>query len=100
MSINLRRPAAFADLGSVWLDDQSARLRQKHLQFGQHRRVNADEVLQRIAAGARAWRVSPTHIDEERSLRDRFRSATIGAIEHCSWLEERSRVTVPVDAGR
>jgi hypothetical protein len=30
MSIDLTQPAAYADLGNVWLDDQSARLRQRH----------------------------------------------------------------------
>jgi hypothetical protein len=55
MSIKVTRPEAYADLGDVWLRDQTARLLQKHLQFGQRFRLDVDLLL---AGRARAARVA------------------------------------------
>jgi hypothetical protein len=87
MSIKVTQPNAYADLGDVWLRDQSARLMQKHLQFGRHYRMDADALLARLACTARAARTPVMPVANESSSTDHIRRATIEAIEYCSWLE-------------
>jgi hypothetical protein len=65
MSIKVTRPEAYADLGDVWLRDQTARLLQKHLQFGQHFRLDVDLLL---AGRARAARVARAAVSIATSL--------------------------------
>jgi len=54
MSIDMTQMAAFSDLGELWFRDQLARLAQKHLQVGQHRRMDTEGMLARLADRARA----------------------------------------------
>jgi hypothetical protein len=57
MSNDMTQMAAFSDLGELWFRDQLARLVQKHLQVGQHCRMDTDGMLARLADRARAAKV-------------------------------------------
>jgi hypothetical protein len=46
----------YADLGDEWLLRHVSRLRQKHLQFGRHCRLDIAVLLERAARSARAVR--------------------------------------------
>jgi len=89
MSIRLTQPGAYADLGDVWLRDQSARLSQKYLQYGGHCRIDVDALLARLARTARAAKAAAAPSATKISTEDRIRRATIEAIEYCSRLEGR-----------
>ncbi|HSW04116.1 hypothetical protein [Aquabacterium sp.] len=89
MPMNLSRTDAYADLGDAWLRYQSARLHQRHLQFGQHCRLDADALLGRAARNARAARSIQAPSQRARASADRFRRATMEAIERCAWLDFR-----------
>jgi hypothetical protein len=82
MSIRLTQPSAYADLGDAWLRDQIARLTQKHAQFAEHYRIDADALLARWAHAARAARAAARVSSGERIGR-----ATVEAIERCAHLE-------------
>jgi hypothetical protein len=56
MSMDARLIDAYADLGGTWLDDQTARIRQMHLQFGQRCRVDVDALVARAASLSRSAR--------------------------------------------
>jgi hypothetical protein len=87
MPFSTNRINAYADLGDVWLCDQTARVRQKELQFGRHFRLDLSAVLDRTAQIARAARSIETAILRERASNDPIRRATIEAIEHCARLD-------------
>jgi len=104
MSINGIPSDAYADLGDAWLQDQSARLMQRHLQFGRHYRMDVDALLARSAQAARAARAAAAAAENHDLAHDRIRRATIEAIEHCSRLEDRfaqmARLSSPAEPGR
>jgi len=80
MSIEVARNNAYAHLGEAWLRYQSARILQRHLQYGQHCRLDLDALL--AAAGTMASR----HLNR-RVANECFRQATIDASDFCSRLE-------------
>lgn len=86
MPINETQSEAYADLGDIWLRDQSARLRQKHLQFGRHYRMDAKALLARNAQATRTARESSIPARSHGLPNDCIRRATIEAIEYCSQL--------------
>ncbi|WP_198088139.1 hypothetical protein [Variovorax sp. E3] len=88
MSHHLTQQAACEDLGEIWLRDQSARLMQRHLQFGGHYRFDANALLSRLACAARAARANAMPAAKKTSVEDRIRRATIEAVEHCAHLED------------
>jgi hypothetical protein len=45
MSIEAARNSAYAHLGEAWLRYQSARILQRHLQYGQHCRLDLETLL-------------------------------------------------------
>ena len=81
MSIDVARNSAYAHLGEAWLHYQSARILQRHLQFGQRGRLDLDALLAG-AAGTIASRNLNNRVSNER-----FRQATIDAIDFRSRLE-------------
>ncbi|KGX06837.1 hypothetical protein Y036_2864 [Burkholderia pseudomallei] len=87
MFILLTGPCGYADLGDIWLHDQLARLTQKHVQFGEHYRVDADALLTRAANAARAAKADITTAVARIATGDRLQRATIEAIEHCARQE-------------
>ncbi|QQX87718.1 hypothetical protein JJQ59_20030 [Cupriavidus necator] len=89
MPINEVQSDAYADLGDIWLRDHSARLKQKHLQFGRHYRMDVEALLARNAQATRMGRAAATVAPSQRLPTDRIRRATIEAIEYCSRLENR-----------
>ncbi|WP_211946772.1 hypothetical protein [Cupriavidus yeoncheonensis] len=88
MPINEVRPDAYADLGDIWLRDQSARLMQKHLQFGRHYRSDVEALLARNARAARTDRGTAIPARSHGLPTSRIRRATIEAIEYCSRLND------------
>ena len=56
MSLNATPANAYAGLGDAWVREQTARIQQKHLQFGGRRQLDVDALLSRAAAVARAGR--------------------------------------------
>jgi hypothetical protein len=81
MSIEVARNNAYAHLGEEWFRHQSARILQRHLQYGQHCQLDLDALLA-AAAGTMASR----HLNK-RVANEWFRQATIDAIDLCSRLE-------------
>jgi hypothetical protein len=81
MSIEVARNNAYAHLGEAWLRHQSARILQRHLQYGQHCRLDLDALLA-AAAGTMASRLL-----NKRVANECLRQATIDAIDFCSRLE-------------
>jgi len=51
--MSISRTSAYADLGDACLRYQTARIRQKHLQFGRHCRLEVDALLARAASVSR-----------------------------------------------
>lgn len=49
MSINTLRNAQFKDLGETWYRHQAACIVQRHIQFGQHCRLDLDTLLAGMA---------------------------------------------------
>ena len=49
MSTNALRNAKYKDLGETWHSHQAARIVQRHMQFGQHCRLDLDTLLAGIA---------------------------------------------------
>jgi hypothetical protein len=49
MSIEVARNSAYAHLGEAWLRYQSARILQRHLQYGQHCRLDLETLLAAVA---------------------------------------------------
>jgi hypothetical protein len=76
MSIKVSRPGAYADLGDVWLRDQAARILEKHLQFGQHFRLDVDLLLAGRARAARGARAAVMSVAKVNVRADHARSAT------------------------
>jgi len=76
-----------ADLGEIWFRDQTARRRQKHLQSGQHFRLEIDALLAQAARRAQAARTIERPIAHDGGSTDRIRRAAIEAIEQCARLE-------------
>ena len=54
--MSISRISAYTDLSDAWLGYQIARIRQKHLQFGRHCRLDVDALLARAAGVSRASR--------------------------------------------
>ncbi|MGO4156105.1 hypothetical protein [Cupriavidus sp. YAF13] len=88
MPINEVQPDAYADLGDIWLRDQSARLKQKYLQFGRHYRMDVEALLARNAQATRMGRAAAMAASNRGLPTDCIRRATIEAIEHCSRLND------------
>ncbi len=97
MSMNLTRTNAYADLDDAWVRHQTARLHQRHLQYGRHCRLDVDAVLERAARLVRAARSIQALSKRENVSTDHLRRATIEAIDHCAWLEYRSSARVMED---
>jgi len=53
VSLGSARATAYANLGDAWLRDQTARLRQAHLQFGRRWHLDVNALLARAAHTAR-----------------------------------------------
>jgi hypothetical protein len=87
MSLNATPVNAYADLGDAWRRHQTARLRQKHLQFGQHYRLDVDALLARMAGVSRTAQPAETPIVREVMPTDHIRRAMIEAIERCAQLK-------------
>jgi len=87
MSFYTTQTNAYADLGEIWFRDQTARLRQKHLQSGQHFRLEIDALLAQPARRAQAARTIERPIAHDGGSTDRIRRAAIEAIEQCARLE-------------
>ena len=85
MSIEVARNDAYAHLGEAWLRHQSARILQRHLQYGQHCRLDLDALLA-AAAGTMASR----HLNKG-VANECLRQATVDAIDFCSRLETRDQ---------
>jgi hypothetical protein len=49
MSTNTLRNAQYKDLGETWYRHQAARIVQRHIQFGQHSRLDVDTLLAGVA---------------------------------------------------
>ena len=81
---------AYADLGQAWFRYQTARLRQRHLQFGQHLRLDVEALLARLAGVTRAARRIKTPTAPVRVEIDHLRRAMIEAIEYCALLDAAS----------
>jgi hypothetical protein len=86
MSLNATPVNTHADLGDAWRRHQTARLRQKHLQFGQHCRLDVDTLLARMAGASRMAQSAETPTVREPMPTDHIRRAMIEAIEHCAQL--------------
>ena len=69
---------AFVDLGDAWLRAQTDRVLQRHLQFGQHRRIDLDSLLSRTA--------QPFRTSIRQAANDRLWRATVAAVEYCERL--------------
>jgi hypothetical protein len=76
MPIDLDRIQAYADLGTAWHREHSARIQQRHLQFGRHLKIDLDALLARAALSGRG------EVPPRRSPEDLMRRATFDAIEH------------------
>jgi len=81
MSIEAARNSAYAHLGEAWLRYQSARILQRHLQYGQHCRLDLETLL-----AAAAGTIASRNLNN-RASNERFRQGTIDAIDFCSSLE-------------
>jgi hypothetical protein len=81
MYIEVAQNSACAHLGEAWLRYQSARILQRHLQYGQHCRLDLETLL-----AAAAGTIVPRNLNN-RVSNQRFRQATIDAIDFCSSLE-------------
>jgi len=90
--MSISRTSACADLGDAWLRYQTARIRQKHLQFGRHCRLDVDALLARAASVSRAARRAEAPDKPERVSTDHIRRAMIEAIDHCAQFETRPSV--------
>ena len=53
MSIDLKQAHSYVDLGSTWLRDHTARIQQRHLQFGRHCKLDLGSLLARAASLSR-----------------------------------------------
>ena len=84
MSIDLKQFHSYADLGDTWLRDHTARIQQRHLQFGRHLRLDVDSLLSRATLLVRV------EIPHQQSREHFMRRATIDAIEHCLRLDASS----------
>lgn len=73
-------------LGAVWVCCQSARLRQMDVQFGRHFHVDRVALLERASRLARVDRPGAAPLDSGTGCTDRFRRATIEAIDLCAKL--------------
>jgi hypothetical protein len=93
MSIDVARNSAYAHLGEAWLRYQSARIIQRHLQYGQHCRLDLDTLLAAAAGTIASRNLS------NRASNKRFRPATIDAIDFCSRLETCDRRQLAEVAG-
>jgi hypothetical protein len=89
MYLNATPINTHADLGDAWLRHQTARLHQKHLQFGRHCRLDVDALLVRAAGGSRTARPAETQNVREQMSTPYIRRATLEAIEHCARFETR-----------
>src|SRR4029077_13327917 len=79
MSIETLRSAQYKDLGETWYSHQAARIVQRHIQFGQHCRLNLDALLAGIArrvrcakldsAANKSWRKLSGHLADGPLLR-------------------------------
>ena len=49
MSTNALQSAQYKDLGETWYSHQAARIVQRHIQFGQHCRLDLDTLLAGVA---------------------------------------------------
>lgn len=67
--------------GAAWLRDHTARIQQRHLQFGRHCRLDIDSLL------ARAASLGQSEFSRQRQHEDVMRRATIEAVEHCLRLD-------------
>jgi hypothetical protein len=65
MSIEVARNSAYAHLGEAWLRYQSARILKRHLQYGQHCRLDLETLLA-AAAGTIASRNLNNRVSNER----------------------------------
>jgi hypothetical protein len=82
MAFKVTGTEAYADLGEVWLRDQTARLLQKHLQFEHHWRLDFDSLLAQIARNARTARASALRATIVRPFNDQVASPTHQTVEH------------------
>jgi hypothetical protein len=89
MSIDTTRTSAYANLGSAWLRDQTARLHQRHLQFRRHFRLDVDALLARAANLTRAARPAESVTVRQHVSIDAIRRTKIVAIDHCAQLGTR-----------
>ncbi len=87
MSFNAIPINAYADLGDAWIRHQTARIYQKHLQFGQHCRLDVDTLVDRAAGVSRMAQPAETPTVPEHMSTDHIRRAMIEAIEHCAQLK-------------
>ena len=95
MSLNATPVNTYADLGDAWLRHQTARFHQKHLQFGQHCRLDVDALLARAAGVSRTTRPAGTLTVREHMSTDHTRRAMLEAIEHCARLETYPSARIP-----
>ena len=87
MFINANGTNAYADLGDAWLSYQTARLHQKHLQFGRHFYLDVDALLNRAARIARAARPIEALTARENVSTDHIRRAMLEVTGLCGRLE-------------
>ncbi len=90
MSIKGIVHGAYADLGDVWLEDQTARLLQRHLQFGQNFRLDVDLLLAARGRAVRAARAASMPVADGSALTDHARSATRQVSAHHTRSANRS----------
>ena len=90
MSIKVTLRRAYADLGDVWFEDQTARLLQRHLQFGQHFRLDVDLLLAARGRAARAARAASMPVADGSALTDHTRSAARQVSAHHTRSANRS----------
>ena len=76
-----------AAMGDSWCRYQTARIEQRHLQFGRHSRLDVRAILSRLALAALAVRPRDVGAVRRQASGDFMRQALIGAIEHCARLD-------------
>jgi bifunctional pyridoxal-dependent enzyme with beta-cystathionase and maltose regulon repressor activities len=91
MSMNTTTTPAYADLGSAWLKYQTARIQQRHLQFGRHFRLDLDALLRRLATAARATRVMEAPAPHVPVSTIQMRRELIEAIDLCARVDASMR---------
>lgn len=83
-------PACRAD---AWLRNQRARIEQRHLQFGQHCRLEIGRLLMRMAHRVKVAPLAEVEMEREDGVMDSVQRSTLEATDH--WMPPEVRCTAP-----